>query len=89
MTIIRARVIMGNLEVIVPEGVHVDLDVMTIAGSRALRLSGPAPAPTAPVIRIVGHVIAGAMVVRDRASLRERIGQQLAGLLTQPGQEKR
>jgi len=66
VTTIRAHVVMGNLKVIVPEGVDVDLDAMVIMGSRKLVLSGPPPAPGAPLVRVEGLVLMGELTVRDR-----------------------
>jgi hypothetical protein len=89
VTTITARVIMGSLDVFVPEGVEVDLDVMAIAGSKTLRLSGPPPAPGAPVIRITGVIVAGAVNVRDQVKLSDRLREGLAGLFDAPHQDER
>jgi hypothetical protein len=66
VTVIRAHVVMGNLKVIVPEGVDVDLDATTIMGSRKVVLSGPPAAPDAPLVRVEGLVLMGELTVRDR-----------------------
>ena len=66
VTTINVHIVMGNLNVIVPEGVEVDLDATTIMGSRTLKLKGPPPAPGAPVIVIQGLVLMGDLTVRDR-----------------------
>jgi len=66
VTTIKVHVVMGNLNVIVPEGVEVDLDATTIMGSRTMRLKGAPPAPGAPVIVIQGLVLMGDLTVRDK-----------------------
>ncbi|HEU5318618.1 MAG TPA: DUF1707 domain-containing protein [Chloroflexota bacterium] len=65
-TVIRAYVLMGNVNVIVPEGVEVELDGLAVMGSRSMKLKGPAAAPGAPVVRIEGWVLMGDLTVRDR-----------------------
>lgn len=66
VTVINVHIVMGNLNVIVPEGVEVDLDATTIMGSRTLKLKGAPPAPGAPVVVIQGLVLMGDLTVRDR-----------------------
>jgi hypothetical protein len=65
VTTIRARVLMGNLQVTVPQGVEVELDAMTVAGARKALMSGPPPPAGAPIIRIEGWVVMGELTVRD------------------------
>ena len=67
VTTIDARVVLGNLVVLVPEGVEVDLSATAVMGARTLRLTGPPPPPGAPVVRITGVVVWGDLSVRDRA----------------------
>ena len=66
VTTIRAYVLMGNVNVIVPEGVEVDLGATAVMGTRTLKLSGPPAPPGAPVIVIEGLVVMGDLTVRDR-----------------------
>jgi hypothetical protein len=66
VTTIDAKVVLGNLVVLVPEGVEVDLAATAVMGARTLRLRGPAPPPGAPVVRITGVVVWGDLSVRDR-----------------------
>jgi hypothetical protein len=66
LTVIRAYVVMGNVNVIVPEGVEVELDGLAVMGSRSLKLKGPPAQPGAPVVRIEGLVLMGDLTVRDR-----------------------
>ena len=66
VTTIRVHVVMGNLKVIVPEGVDVDLDATAIMGSRKVVLSGPPPPRDAPLVRVEGLILMGELTVRDR-----------------------
>jgi hypothetical protein len=66
VTVIRAYVLMGNVNVIVPEGVEVELDGLAVMGSRSMKLKGPPAAAAAPVVRIEGWVLMGDLTVRDR-----------------------
>ncbi len=66
VTTIQVRVVMGNLDVTVPEGVDVELEATTILGARTLRWAGPPPTGTGPTVRITGLVLAGALNVRVR-----------------------
>jgi hypothetical protein len=61
--------VLGSVEVIVPAGVEVELEVHALLGTRDLRVAGTAPAAGAPVIRITGMVVLGALNVRDAAAL--------------------
>jgi hypothetical protein len=66
VTVIDVHVLMGNVNVIVPEGVEVELDATPIMGSRSLKLKGKPPEPGAPVVVIRGLVVMGDLTVRDR-----------------------
>ena len=66
VTTIRAHVLMGNVTIIVPQGVDVDLDATAILGSRSVKLSGPPPVAGAPLVRVEGLVVMGDLTVRDR-----------------------
>jgi hypothetical protein len=60
--------VLGSVDVIVPPGVEVELDVGAILGSRDMRLAGSPPAPGAPTIRMTGAVLLGSLTIRDAAS---------------------
>jgi hypothetical protein len=66
LTVIRAYVLMGNVNVIVPEGVDVELEALALMGSRSIKLNGPPAEQGAPVVRIEGVVLMGDLTVRDR-----------------------
>ena len=58
---------MGDLTVLLPEGVEVEAEAVAVLGARTLRLTGPPPPPDAPVVRIEGFVLLGNITVRDHA----------------------
>ncbi|HEY0584061.1 MAG TPA: DUF1707 domain-containing protein [Chloroflexota bacterium] len=67
VTTIDVAAVLGTVDVIVPAGVEVELEVHAVLGSRDVRTAATAPAPGAPVIRITGVVLLGALNVRDAA----------------------
>jgi len=73
VTTIRCVAVMSGIEVIVPDGVEVELDGFSLMGGRDLRLDGPPPPPGAPVIRIVAVSLMGGVSVRDRPGVGGRV----------------
>jgi hypothetical protein len=67
VTTIDVHVLMGNVSVIVPEGVEVELDVTPIMGSRSIKLKGKPPEGDAPLVVTRGLVVMGDVTVRDRS----------------------
>lgn len=68
---IEAIAIMGSVEVIVPPGVHVDMDGFALMGSVESHIQ-PAPArPGMPIVRIRGFALMGAVEPRTRKSRAE------------------
>ena len=65
VTTLDVAAVLGSVDVIVPAGVEVDLEVMAFLGSRDLRVAAAPPAPGAPVVRITGFVLLGSLNVRD------------------------
>jgi hypothetical protein len=68
VTTIDVASVLGSVDVIMPAGVEVELEVHAVLGSRDLRMAGTAPAAGAPVIRITGLVLLGSLNVRDAAA---------------------
>jgi hypothetical protein len=68
---------MGNVHVVVPEGVDVDVGVVALMGNRFDRRHGT-PRPEAPVVRLRGVVVMGNLFVRSAG------GEARAGLPTPP-----
>ena len=66
VTTIRTGIVMGALKVIVPEGVAVEVDALAIMGEAKSRASEPHPDSAAPVVRITGLVLMGAVNVEVR-----------------------
>jgi Domain of unknown function (DUF1707)/Cell wall-active antibiotics response 4TMS YvqF len=81
VTTIDATVVMGSLEVIVPEGIEVELDGVCFMGSRTVKLAGGPPAIGAPVVRITGTTVMGSVTVRDSPTLGERLSGALDRML--------
>jgi hypothetical protein len=73
VTTIEVSAVLGSVDVIVPAGVEVELEVHAVLGSRDLRVAGMPPAPGAPVIRITGMVLLGSLNVRDAAAQQAHI----------------
>ncbi|HEY4024868.1 MAG TPA: DUF1707 domain-containing protein [Candidatus Dormibacteraeota bacterium] len=77
VTTINAFAFWGSIDVVVPFGVEVDLQGIAIMGTKTLTLKGPPPAPGAPVVRINAVALMGAVTVRDRPSLGERLKEAI------------
>jgi len=65
--------VLGSIDVIVPAGVEVELEVHAVVGSRDLHMGTSAPPAGAPVIRITGMVVLGSLNVRDAAAYQAHI----------------
>ncbi|MEA2228022.1 MAG: hypothetical protein QOF04_1652 [Solirubrobacteraceae bacterium] len=66
--------LMGGSDVVVPEGVHVELGGFALLGANDLKLTGPEPAPGAPVIRVRAWSLMGATHVKTKGPRRRRHG---------------
>ena len=73
---IAARAILGSVEVIVPEGVEVDVAGSSILSGENLRIEGTPPAG-APLVRIRHSGLLGSLTVRSRPRLADQIKTQL------------
>ena len=62
---IKLWVIMGNLRVLAPRGIHVEVDSSSLFGGRTIATYGPLPSPTTPVLRIRMIDVLGAVKVTD------------------------
>lgn len=76
---IDALAIMGTVEVIVPEGVQVDLAGTAIMGSKHLWMSDAPIGHGAPLVRVTGLAVMGEIKVRNQPSLTERVWKRLRG----------
>jgi hypothetical protein len=61
---IQAGVLFGSVDVIVPEGVEVDLTGLAVFGSKETSGKGPSPRPGAPLVRVNAIVLFGAATVK-------------------------
>lgn len=65
---ILAVTLMGEITVIVPEGIDVDISGIAIMGSKELRGGDARPLPGSPTIRVTCVAIMGEITVRVKAS---------------------
>ncbi|HUY55194.1 MAG TPA: DUF1707 domain-containing protein [Candidatus Nanopelagicaceae bacterium] len=79
---ILAVTLMGEITVIVPEGIDVDISGIAIMGSKQLRGGDARPLPGSPTIRVTCVAIMGEITVRVKAS-----GTRLGDAEGQPGLE--
>lgn len=63
---INAFALMGEIKIIVPEGVDVDFTGLAIMGEKKARLSDRAPLPGAPTVRVRGYACMGTVKVEHR-----------------------
>lgn len=75
---VDALAIMGTIEVIVPEGVHVDLQGLAIMASKNLWMSETPILEGAPTVRITGLALMGEIKVRNQPTLFERAWKLLS-----------
>jgi hypothetical protein len=62
---IKCWVLMGNLRVLVPRGIHVEVDESSLFGGRTIMGYGPPPSPVTPVLRIRMLDVIGNVKVTD------------------------
>ena len=64
--VIRAWANVGGSEILVPEGVHVDLGGFAVFGSRDYRVKKAPLRPGVPVVRVETRAVLGGVTVRTR-----------------------
>jgi hypothetical protein len=62
---IKLWVLMGNLRVLAPRGIHVEVDSSSLFGGRTIATYGPLPSAATPVLRIRMIDVLGAVKVTD------------------------
>ena len=62
---IKCWVLMGNLRVLVPRGIHVEVDESSLFGGRTITVYGPPPSQVTPVLRIRMLDVIGNVKVTD------------------------
>jgi hypothetical protein len=66
---------MGGSDIVVPEGVAVDLGGFAVMGGNDLRVSGPRPRPGAPVVRVRAYSVMGGTDVKTKPAERASRGR--------------
>jgi class 3 adenylate cyclase len=69
---INATAIMGGIDIIVPEGIEVDVDEFHFMGDVQTRLSAVPRVPGLPVVRIKAFALMGSVVIRTKKTREER-----------------
>jgi hypothetical protein len=64
--------LLGGSDIVVPEGVHVELSGFAFLGGDDLKLEGPEPPPGAPVVHVQTISILGGTDVKTRRGRRRR-----------------
>jgi hypothetical protein len=64
--IINALAIMGGIDVIVPEGIAVELTGFGLMGGKEARIADVPVLPGSPVVRVRAFALMGSVVVRSR-----------------------
>ena len=78
LIVVRALAIMGTVEVIVPEGVQVELQGIAIMGAKTMRMNDTQVLEGAPVVRITGLAVLGEIKVRNQPTLFEKAWKRLS-----------
>jgi hypothetical protein len=90
VTTLDASIYFGSLELIVPEGVDVEIEATMIMSGRTERRSKPVVYHTAkPLIRVTGTVFCGSITVRDTLNLGDRIREVATEFLNPPRRDHR
>lgn len=64
--VINAVSVMGHIDVVVPEGIEVELTGINIMGCKELLVRPVPPIPGAPTIRVRGFILMGDVMVRSK-----------------------
>jgi class 3 adenylate cyclase len=70
--VINAVAIMGGIDVIVPEGIQVEMTGLAIFGGKDCRVKDVQPVPGSPVVRVRVFALMGGVTVRTPKSRRDR-----------------
>ena len=77
--VINAVAIMGGIEVIVPEGIHVEMTGLALLGGKDCRVRDSRPVPGSPVVRVRVFALMGGVTVRTGSRRGSRHGARHAG----------
>jgi class 3 adenylate cyclase len=75
---ITAVAIMGSVEIVVPEGIPVELDGFVLMGGSDNRVRDATPIPGAPIIRVHAYGMWGGVIVRSKPPVETRDERRLA-----------
>jgi hypothetical protein len=70
--VVTAVAVFGEVTVIVPEGIHVEIEGMAVFGERRFDVRGEAPVPGSPVVVVKAYALFGEVLVRSRRDTRRR-----------------
>ena len=70
---ITAIAVMGRVDIIVPEGIQVEMDGFAFMGSKEARLGHERPIPGAPVVRVRAFALMGGVTVKTRRARPTRV----------------
>lgn len=73
---IELKAVLGSISLLVPPGTDVRVSGGNVLGSCELHLGDEAPAPGAPVVRVIVAGALGAVEVRSEARLHERLARE-------------
>lgn len=80
--ILHATAVMGDVKIIVPDGVAVELNGRAVLGDRRIAVRAPKPGARVPVVRITAHAVLGDIRIVDdehHAPLRRVLGRWKGG----------
>jgi class 3 adenylate cyclase len=78
--VVRATAVMGGIEIIVPEGIEVELGGVAIMGGKdARRVKAVPPLPGSPIIRVKAFALWGSVTVRSKPNTQRGTDRVEAG----------
>ncbi len=78
--VINIRVVLGSMEILVPPGVQVEMEQVSVVAGSSEKRSRHEPRPGSPVVRIQGSVFLGSITVKDSQPVwRDAINRWVSG----------
>jgi Domain of unknown function (DUF1707)/Cell wall-active antibiotics response 4TMS YvqF len=71
--VIRAVAIMGGIEIVVPEGIAVEVTGLAVMGGKSVRIKDVEPPPGAPRVHVRVFALMGGVTVRSKAAKRKTL----------------
>ena len=69
--VIRAVSIMGGIDIVVPEGIAVEVTGLAVMGGKSVRIKDVGPQPGAPRLHVRVFALMGGVSVRSKAAKRK------------------